>query len=187
MLHLLKEKIENGSIYIIQFDKDHSVFFNALPLNEHLSINEFLEFYPHSINEIEDEVFKSCLIQYIDIPTGVVYIRDNNSKDLFDIDTLMEVIPAGIVSSTFNAIMSISGPVKTEELNNELNIARTYTSFDILNTILSLVSSVYKQDIENIKKKQWTEILKMYSQAELLLMGKMPELPLNIKTDDKQT
>lgn len=186
MLHLLKEKINNGNVYILQFDKNHSVFFTAIPLNEYLSVKDFLALYPYSILDVEEQVFKSCLVQYADIETGVVYIRDNNAGDLFDLPTLMEIIPAGIVSSTFNAIMTVSGPSEAQELNIELNIARQYTQIDILETILSLLSSVYKQDIDDIKKKEWSEILRMYSQAELLLMGQMPQLPLEVKIDDKQ-
>jgi len=154
-----------------------------MKLSEHISYSEFINTYPTQVANAEDFIFKKYVIQFVDIKAGLFYLNgaDPNEEGLATYEELLDMISAGAISSISSAILSVSSPHSLEELEHHLNIARYTQEQDLIGIILSLLSTTYHLDIDTLKKeKTWNELLSMFAQAEMVLTGRVPELPLQL-------
>jgi len=183
--HIIDARLKYGDLYYLNIDKI-SIFIKPMSLKKFDVITKFIAAYPGNVENIKEKVFLESLIQYIDMDAGMFYIKDmEDDPAIFTKDMLLDVIPAGIVDTVFSAILKLSGPSDVQQLEYDLNLSRNIELQDVIGTMLSLIASAYKADMEELREKNWTKILAMFSTAEMLLSGNMPELPLKLETDDK--
>ena len=181
MLHILEAKIDNEEVFSIELEDGISAIFHSMKLSEYTSYTEFINAYPNQKMDAEEFLFKRYVVQFVDKNAGLFYLTDVEEEGLATCDELLDMVPAGVVSSLSWAILSTSAPHTTENLEEHLRMARYTQQQDLVGIILSLIATTYHIDVNTLKKeKTWNEILSMFAQAESVLTGQIPELPLEL-------
>ena len=126
-----------------------------------------------------NDLFHKCLLEYIGF--GGVYKFDEVTEGLFD------VIPAGVVITVANAILSISGPLDINQMMYGIDISRQYSEYSSEDRILSLVSSVSNIKEDDLNKMEWSRIRDIIAQSELVLTKQLPEVPFRISEPTTHT
>lgn len=188
---ILDSKIKHKALYILKFEDKSSILFHAITWGEFKAVRDTLVTYPHLEIQIKEYLFRKCIIEYIG--TGGMYKSTDYSVDdlemgYTDIDSLLEYIPAGVVDTIGNLIISISGPMNENELFNHINDARNMIKYAAEDRILSIVSSLNNNKLSDLDKLEWNRIISDIALAELSMQGQFPEIPfrLNIPEDNVQ-
>jgi len=181
MLHILEAKIDSKNIFLMELEDGITAIFRSMKLSEFIGYNDFLASYPQQRTEAEEFIFEKYTVQFVDQMAGMFYLQGSEEETFATYEELFNMIASGAISSISSAILSVSGPQTTEQLEEQLSLSRYTEQGNLINTILSILSSVYHLDTDKLKKeKTWQEILSIYAQSESILTQQVPELPLKI-------
>ena len=148
-----------GVIYSTVFPKEEiTVYWHGLSWREfkhykELAVNQFL------VPDIEEEVFRNCVL--------------DATIDYEDIDSLN----AGIITTVFHSILSVSGPRSLSEIEIPLNFYRTSLQ-NVEEQIPLLICSAFPYKPEDIEELEWPTVLKRLAQAEIILSNTFPSVPV---------
>lgn len=124
----MREKVVNyrkryGDNWLSIFENNIEVPWRKLSLQEFLYFNDLRNAGFYTLVEIEDEIFKACVLE-------PVYVEN------------IDIIPAGIVSTVASQIFELSGPQSVEQIAEDLNFAR-YEVQDFVSSAITIICSVF--------------------------------------------
>ena len=112
---------------------------------------------------------------------GILYKKWTTDEDIeegyMNIDDVITHIPAGIVDTVVKLILKISGALDIDKFIGDLTNAREEAMHDLENRITSLISSVFRVSKKEFDAMTWNQVLGVIAQGELVLGGKIPEVP----------
>lgn len=177
MHSILEIKRKNKYVFLLQFEEGHVILFKILSLGEYKVLIETIQNFPHTYDEIVDNVFRDCVLEYM--WGNLVYSSDQNN--FYD---LLEVIPAGVVESVVELIFFLSGTTNLEKLLSDLDIVRVNIQYEFNDMLYLWMASVYGDMNLDYNNMYYYDFLQRLAVFEMIGTGTVPELPLQLQ---KQT
>jgi len=183
-------KTRYGVLYSIQFKDvaivgEVSFIFRPLSISEYKHYKTILLTRPHTINLIEDEVIKKCVVRAIvpDLsifPENYVAKITENSPSFYTVGVdIYDLLPAGIVSSLFNAISFLSYPQKIYDWNVALEVERQRQESDIEYKLKGFICMVFNYKPEELNSMSYRSLVEKAVMAENASMHRL-ELPIRV-------
>ncbi len=165
---------------MIRFNDEDMAIFRLLNLNDYASYMSLGNSLPSINEDLKESILEECLLEYVS--PIVKYLKDNTdfTTGYVGYDDMMRFIEAGSVETVVNAVLNLSGASNIEKFNNDLIDGRRNAN-NGHDRILYLLSSLYKIPVEKIETMYWLDILKLIAQGELILGGKIPEIPFQLQ------
>ncbi len=120
--------------------------------------------------ELEDEIWSRCVIE-----------------STFSEETLDEM--AGIVSTVINQILAISGYTQDSFIDlfeNGMGNARQELSTNIFDQMTIVICAAFPYTPDELEKLPWPVILKRAAQAERIVGGQMPAVPITTRVPEQK-
>lgn len=142
-------------LFQITFSDTESIIFRILPLKEVSAYKELAIAFPHLNTLIEDEIFKNCVLD----STWPIKVDEEGRIDMKNLD-----IPAGVVTSVANAVVTLSEPPTEEDyLQSIIQAKESLTHKELF---ISSIESVLKCPRDMIEGMYWMDAVNLLVSAE---------------------
>jgi len=180
---LLYAKKKYGNIYSIKFNDTTIAFFRLLTYKEYLSYKNLINAYSFLELELQQDILKQCLLQYIS--PIVLYKAGRLTKadmqyNYVNFTTAMEFIEAGSVDTLVRIILRHSGQDNLDDFLRDVDTNRMLAEINYIERILSVVSLTFKIPLNDLYNMQYPELLNLINQTEFAILGRIPEVPFKL-------
>lgn len=201
-------KQQYGKLYLIKFENlpfhsRASFIFRPLKIGEFKHYSSFLQTRPQLELQIQQEVFKKCVVESylpplssfsIELIQGVRPLTEEQVIALQAEDELTslelrqetkelvkDLLPDGVWNSLFKAIMYLSYPVTAEQWTNALNFKRDTLNSSIEAKLKAFICSVNAYKLHELEDITFEQLIELAVHTEMMIQD-IPKisLPLNL-------
>jgi len=181
---LLKAKLKYKHLFKLEFEDGHHAVFRLLTWGEFKAVRDTLVTAPELEYSTYESVFEMAVLKYKD--PFVEYFSSSfveeieHSPQRPDLYTLLGIIDAGVLYTTVEAILRLSGAMNPEQFFRDLEISRYTQMSSFEDVIQHTTANVFHVDPLSLDRQYWIDVLAKISNSENFLVGNFPNPPFSL-------